>query len=92
MIPTATTTIEVTLKISILHPKNALDQNSVKALINEGMDAIVDNVGEIITISDEPALSITVEVSRLLEDNKRQALSLYGTDDIPWGRDYGLRA
>ncbi len=81
-----TTTIEVTLKIIVNHPDNALDQNSIKAFVNEGTSAMAD-FGELTTIGDEYANGISISVSQLKENGKRQALSLYGTDDVPWGRD-----
>jgi len=88
----ATTKLEVTLLIAINHPDAALDENSVKALINEGMSAIADNV-ELIstTMSDEPAESICVSITKLRLQGKANrfhqlSLSLYGTEDVSWGR------
>jgi len=79
-----TTILEVTLRIAVIHPKSALDENSIKALINEGTSAIADNVELLSTIGDEPAESICVSVTKLKDNGKRQALSLYGTDAVPW--------
>ena len=86
-----TTILEVTLQIAVNHPKEALDENSVKALINEGTSAIADNVELLSTISDQPAESICVSVTKLrLQGTDKRfhqlALSLYGTEDVPWGR------
>lgn len=81
-----TTIIEVTLKITVNHPDNELDQNSVKAFINEGTSAMAD-FGELTTIGDEYANGVSIVVTKLKENGKRQAVSLYGTDDVPWGRD-----
>jgi hypothetical protein len=88
----ATTTLEVTLRIAVNHPNQALDENSVKALINEGTSAIADNVGILTTIGDEPAESVCVSVTKLrLQGTDKRfhqlSLSLYGTDAVPWGRD-----
>ena len=88
----ATTKLEVTLLIAVNHPNVALDENSVKALINEGTSAIADNVELLSTISDEPAESICVSVTKLrLQGTDKRfhqlAHSLYGTEDVPWGRD-----
>ena len=87
-----TTILEVTLRVAISHPKQALDENSVKALINEGTSAIADNVELLSTIGDQPAESISVRVTKLrLQGTGKRfhqlALSLYGTEDVPWGRD-----
>ena len=88
----ATTKLEVTLLIAINHPNAALDENSVKALINEGTAAIADNVELLSTIGDEPAESICVSVTKLRLKGKgnrfhQLSLSLYGTEDVPWGRE-----
>lgn len=81
------TTIEVTLKLTVNHPDSAgLDENSVKALINEGMNNMADNIENLVTISDEQAESINIEVSKLKENGKIQAVAFYGTDVVPWGR------
>jgi hypothetical protein len=87
-----TTIFEVTLRVAINHPKTALDENSVKALINQGTSAIADNVELLSTISDEPAESICVSVTKLRVQGTgnrfhQLALSLYGTEDVPWGRE-----
>jgi hypothetical protein len=81
------TTLEVTLRISIQRPDSPLDENSVKSLINQGIIAIADNVDLLSTISDESVESICVQVIRLKENGKRYAVSTYGTDDVPWGRE-----
>ncbi len=88
----AKTILEVTLQIAIGHPEQALDENSVKALINEGTSAIADNVDILSTIGDEPAESICVSVTKLRLQGKgnrfyQLSLPLYGTDAVPWGRD-----
>ena len=81
------TTLEITLTISINHPKSPLDENSIKGLINQGIATIADNMDLLSTISDEPAESICIQVTKLKENRKRQSLSTYGTDDVPWGRE-----
>jgi len=88
----AKTTLEVTLLIEVNHPKQALDENSVKALINEGTSAIADNVDILTTIGDQPAESICVSIAKLrLQGTDKRfhqlSLSLYGTEDVPWGRE-----
>ncbi len=83
----AQTILEVTLRIAISHPNQALDENSVKALINEGTSAITDNVDCLTTIGDESVESLSVGVSKLRINKQRQAVSLFGTEDVPWGRD-----
>ena len=81
------TTLEVTLKINVMHPKPHLDQNSVKATINAGMAAITDEGAELLTtISDDLVESINVSVIQLKVHGKREAVCLYGTDEVPWGR------
>jgi hypothetical protein len=81
------TTIEVTLRMTVHHPKGSLDSNSVKATVNEGMAAMTDQGAELLnTIGDETVESVCVEVVKFKENGKRQALSLYGTDAVPWGR------
>ncbi len=80
------TTIEVTLRITVNHPDSPLDENSVKAFVNEGIEAMLD-FGELTTISDYYASSIAISVSHLKENGKRKAVSLYGTDEVPWGRE-----
>ena len=81
------TTLEVTLKITVAHPEGALDANSVKATVNSAMEAITDNGPDVLnTIGDESVEAICVEVVKFKENGKRQALSLYGTDAVPWGR------
>ena len=81
------TTIEVTLKMTVHHPENGLDSNSVKATVNAGMAAMTDEGAELLnTIGDETVESVCVEVVQFKENGKRQALSLYGTDAVPWGR------
>jgi len=51
------------------------------------MAAITDEGAELLTtIDDETVESVNVEVTKLKEDGKRQVLSLYGTDEVPWGR------
>lgn len=83
----AQTTLEVTLKIVVSHPKGSLDANSVKATVSEAMEAITDNGPDVLsTVADESVESICVEVTQFKENGKRQALSLYGTDVVPWGR------
>jgi hypothetical protein len=82
------TVIEICLKLNIRHSKSALDENSVKALINHGMDAMADNAPEtLITINNASIESILVEVVSLKEDGKKQNLDEYGTDDVPLGRE-----
>jgi len=81
------TIIEVTLRMTVQHPKGSLDSNSVKATVNEGMAAMTDQGAELLTtIGDETVESVCVEVTKFKENGKRQALSLYGTDEVPWGR------
>jgi hypothetical protein len=81
------TTLEVTLRITVHHPVGGLDSNSVKATVNAGMAAITDEGAELLTTTqDETVESVCVEVVKFKEDGKRQALSLYGTDEVPWGR------
>lgn len=82
------TTIEVTLRMTVQHPEASLDSNSVKATVNAGMAAMTDEGADILTtIGDETVESICVEVVNVKENGKRQALSLYGTDAVPWGRE-----
>lgn len=81
------TTLEVTLRITVRHPKGSLDSNSVKATVNEGMAAMTDQGAELLTTDgDETVESVCVEVTKFSENGKRQALCLYGTDEVPWGR------
>lgn len=80
------TTIEVTLKINVRHPDSHLDENSVKGLINSGMDTIADNVEILSTISDEQPESICVSVVGLKVHGKKESVETYGTDEVPWGR------
>lgn len=80
------TTIEVTLRITAKHANGVLDENSVKAAINCGMDAIAAEAAEWQSNDDLPMEAVCVEVTQLKENGKRQALSLYGTDAVPWGR------
>jgi len=81
------TILEVTLRITVHHPKGSLDSNSVKATVSEGMAAMTDQGAELLTtIGDETVESVCVEVTKFKENGKRQALSLYGTDEVPWGR------
>ncbi len=81
-----TTIIEVTLKIAVNHSPDALDENSIKAFVNEGTSAMAD-FGELTTIGDEYAKSVSIAVSKLRINKQRQAVSLFGTADVPWGRD-----
>jgi len=78
------TTIEVTLKIEVEHPDNPLDENSVKALINRGTAAVFLNSYLLSTIGDESTTKVSTSVVRLKQSGKQQALSLYGTDSVPW--------
>jgi phosphotransferase system IIB component len=81
-----TTEIEIKLKLSINSP-SPVDENSMKNLINEGMNAMVDNAPEtLITIGDESIVSISAEIISLTQDKQKQNLDDYGTDDVPWGR------
>jgi hypothetical protein len=81
------TILEVTLRITVHHPVGSLDSNSVKATVNAGMAAITDEGAELLTTTqDETVESVCVEVTKFKEDGKRQALCLYGTDEVPWGR------
>ena len=81
------TTLEITLKINVMHPKPHLDQNSVKTTINAGMAAIADEgIEHLITIGDDSVESINVTAIQLKVHGKREALSLYGTDEVSWGR------
>ncbi len=82
------TTIEVTLKIDLVHNKETpcLDENSVKAAINKAIKSLTDvglydfYNGKI----DRAAEDVNVKIVKLKENGKRQALSLYGTDDVSW--------
>jgi len=81
------TTLEVTLKINVHHSDVHLDDNSIKSTVNAGMAAITDEGAELLTtISDEPVESVCVEIKQFKIHGQRQALSLFGTDAVPWGR------
>jgi hypothetical protein len=81
------TVIEITLRIGVGHDEGDLDENSIKAMVNEGMKTIADNVDILGTISDGAAGSICVSPVKLKINGKRRAISTFGTDAIPWGRD-----
>lgn len=80
------TTLEVTLRIEVKHSESSLDENSIKALINTGTSAIIDNRRLLSTISDQPAECVSVSVVKFKEAGRLQALSLYGTEAVPWSR------
>ena len=81
------TVIEVTLRVTVQHPEGSLDSNSIKATVNAGMAAMTDEGAELLTtVHDETVESVCVEVTKFSENGQRQALSLYGTDEVPWGR------
>lgn len=76
--------IEVTLRIEVNNIKTPLDENSVKALVNTGTSAISRKRRILSTIGDQPIESVNISVVKLKENGKCQALSLYGTDSVPW--------
>ena len=82
------TELEVTLKLVIRHPENALDQNSVKGLIAGGMNAIASDIENLYTIGDEPATSINVSLVKLKEDGKVQNIVQYGTMTVGEARGW----
>ena len=78
-----TTTIQVTLNIVIKSP-DALDENSVKGAINEGMTAIAESE-RFTTISDCRHESASVTIVGLKIGKNEVNPETYGTADVPFG-------
>lgn len=46
-------------------------------MTNEGTELLT-------TVHDEGVESVVVQITQFKENGSRQALSLYGTEDVPW--------
>lgn len=80
------TTYEVTLKITVTHDKaNPLvDSNSVKGAITRGIEGITNADFSVYGDSETTPTYVAVTITKLKENGKRQALSLFGDGSFPW--------
>jgi hypothetical protein len=85
-------TFEVTLKVIVHSDEKSgfLDENSIKGLINQGMETIAERFDGLTIVGDKNETSpnsINVQVTSLKVGGKKRNPDTFGTDDIPWGRD-----
>lgn len=76
-------TIEITFKVKV-KSETHLDENSIKAVINEAQDIIT--TANFQCIDDCSPESVSVSLSKLKMGGKLIDIGAFGTPELPWNR------